>query len=297
MRTSASRFTLIGLFEVVEAHRVDGVDLVAEVEVRVERVHDHHELVGRRARLLGIHDEHAVEALRDVRREWRGVAVVEVEAERPGVELVGERLAGLDEPAADVLAEARHAVHLRGVDAVEVNRVRVRAAVAEADAQPVSVDAPERRPGDAAVERPGGVPHARSDLDLLVARDEVPLAQRAPVGAAATCGPSRNRARSSSGRSRWPRCRRRRRARSRHGRNVPARRRRIVIHAGHLICGSGSSRATELRGPGRDRAERRGQRREHLPSRECNHRASRLPWLSSGQKEYLVHSKLSLSIG
>ncbi len=223
MRTSSSRFTLIGLFEVGEADRVDGVDLVAEVEVRVERVHDHHELVGLRARLLGIDDEHAVEALRDVRRERRGVTVVEVEAERPGVELVGERLAGLDQPAADVLAEARHAVHLRGVDAVEVHRVRMRAAVPEADAQPVAVDAAERRPGDAAVERPGGVLDAGSDLDLLVARDEVPLAQRAPVGQLRRTRPSRSRARSGSGRSRWRRCRRRRRVQSRHARNAPRR--------------------------------------------------------------------------
>ena len=54
---------------------------------------------------FGIDDERAVEALGDVRGERRRVAVVEVEAERLGVELVGERLAGLDQPAADLLAE------------------------------------------------------------------------------------------------------------------------------------------------------------------------------------------------
>ena len=258
--------------EVVEAHRVDGVDLVAEVEVRVERVHDHHELVGLRAGLLGVDDEHAVEALRDVRGERRGVAVVEVEPERPGIELVGERLAGLDEPAADLLAEARHAVHLRGVDAVEVNRVRVSAAVAEAHPQPVPVDAPERGPGDAPVERPGGVLDARSDLDLLVARDQLPLAQRAPVGQLRRAAPvevaqDQRRVEAVGGAVDDAAACKAGMAGMRRAR------RRIVVHAGHLAGGGGRSRSTELRGPGRHRAERRGQRREHLPSRECNHRA------------------------
>ena len=232
-----------------------------------------------------------------MRGERRGVAVVEVEPERPGVELVGERLAGLDQPAADLLAEARHAVHLRGVDAVEVDRVRVRAAVAEADPQPVSVDAAERRPGDAAVERPGGVParRERSRSPCRPRRDSTraACARRAscdvrpqsksrtirlgskPLAALSTTPPRAKPA--------WPEC--------------AGSRRRIVIHAGHVAGGGGRSRTTELRGPGRHRAERRGQRREHLPSRECNHRACRLPWPSYGQKRYLVDSKSSLSIG
>ena len=53
------------------------------------------------------------------------VAVVEVQAERLGVELVDEALARLDLAAAARLADARHAVHEGRVDAVEVDRVRV----------------------------------------------------------------------------------------------------------------------------------------------------------------------------
>ena len=48
-----------------------------------------------------------------------GVAVVEVQAERLGVELVGRLAAGLDQAG----AEAGHAVHLGRVQAVEVDGV------------------------------------------------------------------------------------------------------------------------------------------------------------------------------
>ena len=66
--------------EVLERDGVDRVDLVRAVEVRVEPVHHHHELVGRRALLLRVDDERAVEALRDVLGERHRVAVVEVQA-------------------------------------------------------------------------------------------------------------------------------------------------------------------------------------------------------------------------
>ena len=84
----------------MEADGVDRVDLVGEVEVGVEAVHHHHHLVGFRAALLRVDDEGAVEAAGDVGGERRDVAVVEVEAEGLGVELVGEALAGLDLAAA-----------------------------------------------------------------------------------------------------------------------------------------------------------------------------------------------------
>ena len=97
-----------------------------------------------------------------MRGERRDVAVVEVQPERLGVELVGEALAGLDQAAAAVLADPRHPVHERRVDAVEVDRVRVRGAVGEADPQRSPSRAAQGRPGDAAVVGPGGVHDARA---------------------------------------------------------------------------------------------------------------------------------------
>ena len=53
------------------------------------------------------------------------MTVVEVAAERLRVELVGKACAGLDRAAAALLADPGHPVHRVGMDAVEVNRVRV----------------------------------------------------------------------------------------------------------------------------------------------------------------------------
>ena len=172
------------LVHVREADRVDRVDLVGEVEVRVEAVHHHHQLVGLRAALLRVDDERAVHAARDVLRERLDMAVVEVQAERLGVELVGDRLAGLDHSQPD----ARQPVHAGRVDAVEVDRVRMRGAVAEADAQPLALTRAQRRRRNAAVVGPGRELHAGRDLDLLVVGDQLPLAQhpaaRQPPGLA-----------------------------------------------------------------------------------------------------------------
>src|SRR5919201_778172 len=63
--------------EVVESDRIDGIDVVVAVEVGVERVLKHHELVRGRPPHVGVDDEHAVETPRDVLGEWRRVAVVE----------------------------------------------------------------------------------------------------------------------------------------------------------------------------------------------------------------------------
>ena len=79
-----------------ERHRVHRVDLVRGVEVGVEAVHHHHQLVGLRAAVLRVDHERAVEALGDVLGQRAGVAVVEVQAERPRLELVREALARRD---------------------------------------------------------------------------------------------------------------------------------------------------------------------------------------------------------
>ena len=84
-------------------------------------------------------------------------------------------------------------------------------AVDERDPQPLALAARSVGPGDAAVVGPGGEAHAGRDLDLLVAGDELPLAQDAPARRGAASCPSRSRAGSRAGRSRWRRGRPRRR--------------------------------------------------------------------------------------
>ena len=58
---------------------VDGVDFVLVVEVGVEAVHHHHELVGGRPAAARIDDERAVEPLVDVALERNGVTVIQVQ--------------------------------------------------------------------------------------------------------------------------------------------------------------------------------------------------------------------------
>jgi hypothetical protein len=71
------------------------------------------------------------------------------------------------------------------MDAVEVHRVRVPAAVDEADPQAIALPRAQRRPGDAPVVGPRRELHPRRNLDLLLGGGDRPLAQRAPVGQAA----------------------------------------------------------------------------------------------------------------
>ena len=89
----------------------------------------------------------------------------------PRLELVGELVARLD--------DLEDAVHVRRVDAVEVDRVRVRAGVREADAQDVALGRAQHRAGDGAVVRPGREEDARRDLDLAVDRGQRVLAHAA----------------------------------------------------------------------------------------------------------------------
>ena len=173
----------------VERNRVDRVDLIVLVEVGVEGVLHHHELVSRRPRLARIDDEGAVEAFRDVPGQRGSMAVVEVQAERARLELVGEVLADLNQPAADVLADPGRSVHGGRMDAVEVDRVRMRARVDEVNAQQVAFACAQRRAWHTAVIRPGGVLDPGHDLDLLVVRDQLPLAQHAAAGEPARLAP------------------------------------------------------------------------------------------------------------
>ena len=71
------------------------------------------------------------------------MAVVKMQSEGFGFEGVGELLAGGDDPAGD----HRHAVHLGGMDAVEMHGVRVLGAVHEPHAQEIALSASQRRSG------------------------------------------------------------------------------------------------------------------------------------------------------
>src|SRR5688572_17316156 len=131
---------------VVEPDRVHRVHLVLAVEVGVEPVHHHHHLARRGPPLLGVDDEGPVESLVDVTLDRDGVAVIELQPERLGVELVGEAAARRD--------HLEGAIHPRGVDPVEVNGVGVTPLVPEVDADPVSLGAADRGARDLAVVGP-----------------------------------------------------------------------------------------------------------------------------------------------
>ncbi len=88
------------------------------------------------------------------------MAVVEVEPGGPRLELVDELATALD--------DLEDAVHVRRMDPVEVDRVRMRAAVQEADAERVPFGRPDHRARSGAVVRPGGEEDARGDLEILV---------------------------------------------------------------------------------------------------------------------------------
>src|SRR4029079_5981555 len=152
-------------------HRVDRVDLVVGVEVGVEPVHHHHHLVGGWARRLRIDDEDAVEPLVQMAFQRHGVAVIEVQPERLGVELVDERAAGHH------LVLRQRAVHLGRVPAVKVDGVGVRALVDEGHPHAVAFRRAQRGAGHLAVERPRGEEDPGRDLDLAIGRDDAVLAQ------------------------------------------------------------------------------------------------------------------------
>jgi hypothetical protein len=67
------------------------------------------------------------------------------------------------------------------VDAVEVDAVRVRAVVLEADPHPIALGDPDRRARHPAVVGPGREEEARGDLDFLVLGDDPKLAHGAAV--------------------------------------------------------------------------------------------------------------------
>ena len=107
----------------------------------------------------------------------RGVAVVEVQAERLGVELVDE--ARRPAPPAAPGSEPSIA---GGCQPWKWRRVRVRSLVQEVDPDAVPLGGADRRPRHLAVERPGGEKEAGGDLDLAVHGVDLVLAQQRPSG-------------------------------------------------------------------------------------------------------------------
>ena len=92
-------------------------------------------IVGGQAGPLRVDDERAVHAPGDVLGQRADVAVVAVQPERLGGELIGRGLPGRDHPG----PVARHPVHLRRMDPVKVHGVRVFRAVGELHPQVPSV--------------------------------------------------------------------------------------------------------------------------------------------------------------
>jgi len=82
---------------------------------------------------IRVDHEGTVHALVEVPLQGQRVAMVEMAAERLGIEFVDEFVAGVDQ------ARPRHAVHPRRVDAVEMHGMRVRAVILEDDPQPVAI--------------------------------------------------------------------------------------------------------------------------------------------------------------
>ena len=96
------------------------------------------------------------------------MAVVQLHARRTGIELIREATAWID--------DLEDAVHLRRMDPVEVDRVRVRAAVEEVHPQPVALGGADHRAWRGAVVHPRLEEHAGSDLELRVRCGERVLA-------------------------------------------------------------------------------------------------------------------------
>ena len=135
-------------------------------------------------RRLRIDDEDAVEPLVNVALQRNRVAVIEMQAERLGVELVDELAARHH------LMFGQRPVHLRRMPAVEMNRVRVRALIQERDANAVAFGRADRRARHLAVERPRRKEDARRDLDLAIDGDDAGIRAAACRRAAASRGSS-----------------------------------------------------------------------------------------------------------
>lgn len=110
----------------------------------------------------------------NVALDWNGVAVIQVQPERLGVELVDEALARAD--------RLEGAVHARGVNPVEVDAVRMAALVDEPHPQPVALGTADGWTGYLAVVGPRGIEDAWRHLDFTVFGHQLVLPQHLTRG-------------------------------------------------------------------------------------------------------------------
>ena len=84
-------FELDGMVLIMEGDAVDGVEIVLIVKVDIQTMHDHdHFVIDRRAATFGIDDERAVQTFGDMARQRENMTMIQMQAERLGVELVDE---------------------------------------------------------------------------------------------------------------------------------------------------------------------------------------------------------------
>src|SRR5262245_43159216 len=127
------------------------------------------------ARWVRIDDERAIHALVDVPLQRQSMTVIEMAAERPGIELIDELITGIDEP------RARNTIHPRCVDAVEMHRMRMGAEVPEYDPKAIAFRRSEGRPWHTSVVGPRRKHDARGNLDFLVLSGDFECSQCAAV--------------------------------------------------------------------------------------------------------------------
>src|SRR5688572_30703025 len=101
------------------------------------------------------------------------MAVIQLQTERLGVELIHERPTWLH--------HFERAIHIRRMDSVKVNGMRMRARIREMYANPITFSAPQRRARHLPVVRPRREVNARRNLDFLVERSDIVLAQRLSI--------------------------------------------------------------------------------------------------------------------
>jgi hypothetical protein len=165
---------LNGIFLIVEGDGIDRVDLVLTIEIGVEAVHHHDHLAGRRPARFRVDDERPVQALVNVPLDGNGVAVIQMQPERLGVELIHEALA----PA----YRLEGPVHARGVDPMEMDAVGVAPLIDEPHPNPVALGAANGGPGYLSIVGPCRIEDPGGNLDLTVFRHQLILAQHLPRG-------------------------------------------------------------------------------------------------------------------
>src|SRR5215204_1258504 len=150
---------------VVECDGVDGIDLVFTVEVGIEAVHHHHQLLCRRAIRPWVDDERSVESFVNVALNRNRVAVIEMQPKGFGIEIIGVASARLH--------RLEGSVHVRRMDAVKMNAVRMAALVGEMHADTVALGAPDSWSGHLTVVSPGRIEDARGHFDLSIFRHQL----------------------------------------------------------------------------------------------------------------------------